>query len=63
MDPKEKYKLFAENKNFCVVPWTGIEINPDGQVMTCGPGMTKLGNIQSQPLDAVSYTHLRAHET
>lgn len=53
MNPKEKYKLFAENKNFCVVPWTGIEINSDGEVMTCAQGATTLGNIQEQSLEEV----------
>ena len=53
MTPKEKYKLFAENKNFCVVPWTGIEINSEGEIMTCAQGKTILGNMQDQSIDEI----------
>lgn len=45
IDPKKKFNLFRQNKNFCVVPWTNFELYTDGTVRTCSVGGTRLGNI------------------
>ena len=45
MDPKTKYKLFKQSKNFCVVPWTNFELYTNGNVKTCSVGHTNMGNI------------------
>tara|TARA_A100001037_G_scaffold229801_1_gene207937 strand:+ start:1710 stop:2852 length:1143 start_codon:yes stop_codon:yes gene_type:complete len=45
IDPKKKYNLFRQNKNFCVVPWTNFELYTNGDVRTCSVGGTRLGNI------------------
>ena len=45
IDPKKKYNLFRQNKNFCVVPWTNFELYTNGDVRTCSVGRTRLGNV------------------
>lgn len=53
MDKKKKYELFAKNRNFCVLPWTGFELFTDGKVKTCSLGKTTLGNVNSKPLQEI----------
>ena len=50
MDPKKKYNLFKENKNFCAMPWNGFEVYPTGQIKTCSMGQTYLGNLHQQKI-------------
>lgn len=38
MDPKEKYKLFKQSKNFCTAPWNLLYIGVDGSVHSCTHG-------------------------
>lgn len=45
MDPKTKYKLFKQNDNFCVCPWTNAEIFTNGDVKTCSVGKEIIGNV------------------
>ena len=45
MDPKTKYKLFKQNENFCVCPWTNVEIFTNGDVKTCSVGKEIIGNV------------------
>lgn len=53
MDPKKKYNLFKENKNFCAVPWNGFEVYPTGQIKTCSMGQTNLGNLHHQKIGEI----------
>ena len=50
MDPKTKYKLFKQSKNFCVVPWTNFELHTNGNIITCSVGRTKIGNINDNSI-------------
>ena len=52
MDPKKKFFLFKQSKNFCAVPWNHFEIFTNGDVRTCSKGHT-FGNINDQPLDQI----------
>ena len=45
MDPKKKFFLFKQSKNFCSVPWNQVKINMDGSVSTCTYGQASLGNV------------------
>ena len=56
MDPKTKYHLFKDNKNFCAVPWNGFEIYPTGEIKTCAMGQTKLGNVHDKPLTDILHS-------
>lgn len=46
MDPKK----ILTNKSFCVLPWTGFELEPNGDVKTCIIAKEKLGNIKETPI-------------
>lgn len=46
MTPKE----YLNKKSFCVLPWLGVYLQPDGVVRNCAITRTKLGNINDQPL-------------
>jgi len=52
MDPKKKFFLFKQSKNFCAVPWNHFEIFTNGDVRTCSKGHV-FGNINDQPLDQI----------
>jgi len=41
------------NKNFCVLPWTGFELEPDGGVKNCIISKDKLGNINDDPIEKI----------
>ncbi len=41
MDPKS----FLKNKSVCTLPWTGFELEPNGDVKNCIISRNKLGNI------------------
>jgi radical SAM protein with 4Fe4S-binding SPASM domain len=49
MDPKE----ILTNKSFCVLPWTGFELEPNGNVKNCIISKEKLGNIEQQDIESV----------
>ena len=53
MDPKTKYKLFKQSKNFCVVPWTNFELYTNGNVKTCSVGHTNMGNINDNSITEI----------
>ena len=38
-------KTFFTNKSFCVLPWTGFELEPNGDVKNCIISKEVLGNI------------------
>lgn len=49
MDPKK----ILTNKSFCVLPWTGFELEPNGDVKTCIIAKEKLGNIENQSIKSI----------
>jgi radical SAM protein with 4Fe4S-binding SPASM domain len=53
MDPKSKFKLFKQNKNFCAVPWTNFELYTNGDVKTCSYGKTIYGNINEKSIEKI----------
>ena len=52
MNPKKKFFLFKQSKNFCAVPWNHLMLYTNGDVRTCSKGHT-FGNINDQPLDQI----------
>ena len=53
IDPKTKFKLFKQSKNFCAVPWTNFEVYSNGKVETCGRGRTTLGNLHEESIESI----------
>ena len=49
MDPKK----ILTNKSFCVLPWTGFELEPNGDIKTCIIAKEKLGNIKDKPVEEI----------
>lgn len=49
MDPKK----ILTNKSFCVLPWSGFELEPNGDVKTCIIAKEKLGNINKQDVKSI----------
>jgi len=41
------------DKNFCVIPWTGFELEPDGIVKNCVISKDKIGNISKNPIQII----------
>ena len=46
-------KQFKDNDAFCPLPWTGVYIDPDGNVDNCCISQNKLGNINQTPLKEI----------
>lgn len=53
MTPKE----YLSKKNFCVLPWIGVYVQPDGRVQNCAVTKNPLGNINDQPLEDILLGH------
>ena len=53
MDPKFKFKLFKQNKNFCAVPWTNFQLYTNGDVKTCSHGKIVYGNINENNIEKI----------
>jgi radical SAM protein with 4Fe4S-binding SPASM domain len=49
MDPKK----ILTNKSFCVLPWTGFELEPSGDVKTCIIAKEIIGNIRDNSIDEI----------
>jgi radical SAM protein with 4Fe4S-binding SPASM domain len=49
MDSKE----ILTNKSFCVLPWTGFELEPNGNIKNCIISTSKLGNIKKQDITSI----------
>jgi len=49
MEPK---KIFT-NKSFCALPWTGFELEPNGDVKNCIISTTKIGNINENEIEEI----------
>ncbi len=43
-------KNILTNKSFCVLPWTGFELEPSGNIKNCIISTTSIGNIQKQDI-------------
>jgi radical SAM protein with 4Fe4S-binding SPASM domain len=49
MDAKE----ILTNKSFCVLPWTGFELEPNGNVKNCIISKSTIGNIQVEDIGSI----------
>ena len=46
-------KKILTNKSFCVLPWTGFELEPNGNIKNCIISASKLGNIEEQDITSI----------
>jgi len=46
-------KDIITNKSFCVLPWTGFELEPSGHVKNCIISTSAIGNIQEQDIASI----------
>jgi MoaA/NifB/PqqE/SkfB family radical SAM enzyme len=46
-------KTYLTKKSFCVLPWTGLFIQPNGVVKNCSINSTELGNINDTALPLI----------
>jgi len=54
MNPKHKFFLFKQSKNFCSAPWNSLEIWTDGSVQVCAASTgSPLGNLNHEPLEQI----------
>jgi len=56
-DPKVRFKLFKQNKNFCHAPWGLLHVLMDGRVMTCSSGMEWTGDLRENTVEEVLQSH------
>jgi MoaA/NifB/PqqE/SkfB family radical SAM enzyme len=42
------------NKNFCVIPWTGFEVEPDGGVKNCIISKDTIGNLNQETIQDIT---------
>ncbi len=41
------------DKNFCIIPWTGFEVEPNGTVKNCVISKDKIGNIHEESIEQI----------
>jgi len=46
-------KKILTNKSFCVLPWTGFELEPNGNIKNCIISTSKLGNIEERDITSI----------
>jgi radical SAM protein with 4Fe4S-binding SPASM domain len=46
-------KKILTNKSFCVLPWTGFELEPNGNIKNCIISKSTIGNIQEQDISYI----------
>ena len=46
-------KKILTNKSFCVLPWTGFELEPDGNIKNCIISTSTIGNIEQQDIQSI----------
>lgn len=46
-------KKILTNKSFCPLPWTGFELEPNGNVKNCIISKQQLGNIEQQDIESI----------
>ena len=39
------------DKNFCVIPWTGFEVDPNGDVKNCIISKDVIGNLKKNSIE------------
>jgi MoaA/NifB/PqqE/SkfB family radical SAM enzyme len=47
------------DKNFCIIPWTGFELEPDGQVKNCIISTEKIGNTHKDQIENILQNNLQ----
>ena len=40
-------------KNFCAIPWTGFELEPNGNIKNCIISNDVIGNIKNQDIQTI----------
>jgi len=50
------------DKNFCVIPWTGFELESTGEVKNCIISKDKIGNIFKNPIQKILSNNLKIKE-
>lgn len=50
------------DKNFCVIPWTGFELEPNGLVRNCIISKDKIGNIYSNDIQDILKNNTKIKE-
>jgi radical SAM protein with 4Fe4S-binding SPASM domain len=46
-------KKILTNKSFCVLPWTGFELEPNGNIKNCIISTSRLGSIKEQDIISI----------
>ena len=46
-------KKILTNKSFCVLPWTGFELEPNGNIKNCIISTARLGNIEERDITSI----------
>jgi len=46
-------KKILTNKSFCVLPWTGFQLEPNGNIKNCIISKSKIGNIEEQNITSI----------
>lgn len=46
-------KFFFKNKGMCVLPWTGFQLEPNGDIKNCIIAKKKLGNINTRQIEQI----------
>ena len=46
-------KKMLTNKSFCPLPWSGFELEPNGNVKNCIISKEKLGNINQDSISSI----------
>ena len=50
------------DKNFCVIPWTGFELEPNGHVRNCIISKDKIGNIYKNNIQDILQSNTKIKE-
>lgn len=55
MNPKTKYQLFKQTKNFCSVPWNLVYVDMSGRIKTCtyAKGGGIMGDLKQQSIEEI----------
>ena len=49
-------KKLITNKSMCALPWTGFELEPNGNVKNCIISTETLGNINTTPIKDIMHS-------
>ena len=53
INPKDKYHLFRNTRNFCSAPWNLVFVDVDGSIKTCVNGQDYIGNLQHNSIEEI----------